>query len=199
MKPEVLTVGPLGTNCYLVRQPDREDCVVIDPGYQPQDILLVARRLGRSITAILLTHGHFDHVTAVKELAAAADCAVYISEKDLSLPRYLTGGRLYYTHLYRPGETLELGGMEFQILETPGHTAGSVCILTGDSLFSGDTLFAGSCGRTDLPGGSPRDLRASLRRLAGLPGDYAVYPGHGDATTLEKERRENPYMRSEWN
>ena len=145
--------------------------------------------------AILLTHGHFDHVGAVKELAAETQCQVYICTEELSMPPMLTAGQLYYTNTYTEGSRITLAGLDITVLHTPGHTPGSVCLLTGNTLFSGDTLFAGSCGRTDLPGGSWSDILKSLRRLAALEGNYWVYPGHAESTTLAQEKRYNPYLR----
>ena len=166
-----LTLGAYQTNCYILHQEDSSSCVVIDPGYTPEVILdfLVSR--GLSLEAILLTHGHFDHVGAVRELAAETGCRVYLNTEELSMPPRLTAGPLYYTDAYSEGDSL--------------------C----NYLFSGDTLFSGSCGRTDLPGGSKRDIRNSLHRLAELPQDYSVHPGHGESTTLAWEKQYNPYMR----
>ena len=189
-----LTLGAYQTNCYILHQEDSSSCVVIDPGYTPEVILdfLVSR--GLSLEAILLTHGHFDHVGAVRELAAETGCRVYLNTEDLSMPPQLTAGPLYYTDAYSEGDSLCPAGIPFRVLSTPGHTAGSVCLITGNYLFSGDTLFSGSCGRTDLPGGSKRAIRNSLRRLAELPQDYSVHPGHGESTTLAWEKQYNPYM-----
>ena len=110
-------------------------------------------------------------------------------------PARASDGRLYYTDTYADGDTVEVGSLRFTVLETPGHTPGSVCLLCENVLFSGDTLFAGSCGRVDLAGGVPAQMGASLKRLAELPGNYAVLPGHGPATTLDAERADNPYLR----
>ncbi len=192
MEYRTLPLGAYQTNCYLAWG-EGSGCVVIDPGYEPDVILEAAQSLGRTVDAILLTHGHFDHVGAVRELVAQTGCRVYLHEKDLSMPPQLTAGKLYYTHLYS-GPVHE-AGLTLQVLHTPGHTPGSVCLLCGDVMFSGDTLFEGSCGRTDLPGGSWETICASLRALAALPGDYTVCPGHGPATTLKEERKWNPYMR----
>ena len=111
------------------------------------------------------------------------------------MPPQMTAGPLYYTATYGEGDFVELAGLSFKVLHTPGHTPGSVCLTCENAMFSGDTLFWGSCGRTDLPGGSWHTLRASLKRLADLSGDYDVYPGHGDSTKLSFERKMNPYMR----
>ena len=191
---ETYPLGSYQTNCYIVYEDDNPDCIVIDPGYEPETILLELKRLKKNLAAILLTHGHFDHVGAVKILAADTDCRVYIHENDLSLPISFTAGPLYYTHCYGEGDLLNLAGLSLQVLHTPGHTAGSVCLILEDNLFSGDTLFRDSCGRTDLPGGNPGQIRQSLRRLAALEKDYRVLPGHGMDSTLEDERQYNPYL-----
>ena len=194
LKIRTLPLGAYQTNCYLAWDESSDTCVVIDPGYEPERVLLEAKRLGKKIAAILLTHGHFDHVGAVRDIAADTDCDVYLCEADLSMPAQMTAGPLYYTKLCAEGDRLELAGLSFKVLHTPGHTPGSVCYLCENAIFSGDTLFWGSCGRTDLPGGSWSTIRTSLLRLKDLKGDYEVYPGHGDATTLNFERKYNPYM-----
>ena len=189
-----LTLGAYQTNCYILHQEDSSSCVVIDPGYTPEVILDFLASRGLSLEAILLTHGHFDHVGAVRDLAAETGCKVYLNPDDLSMPPQLTAGPLYYTDTYSEGDTISPAGIPFRVLSTPGHTPGSVCLIAENFLFSGDTLFAGSCGRTDLPGGSTRAIRESLRRLAALPQDYSVHPGHGESTTLAWEKQYNPYM-----
>ena len=191
---KMLPLGAYQTNCYLVWEETSPACVVIDPGYEPDAVLLEAKKLGKEISAILLTHGHFDHVGAVRELVAELGCPVYLHEGELSMPQQMTAGPLYYTNLYKEGDRVELAGLSFKVLHTPGHTPGSICLMCENKIFSGDTLFWGSCGRTDLPGGSWATIRVSLKRLAELSGDYDVYPGHGDATTLSFERKMNPYM-----
>lgn len=192
---DTLCLGSYATNCYIVREETSTGCVVIDPGYDPEDILSYVEGKGLSVEAILLTHGHFDHVGGVKQLAADTDCKVYLCDKELSLPSMMTGGGLYYTHTYQEGDTLPLAGLMFQVMHTPGHTPGSVCLLTEDCMFSGDTLFAGSCGRVDFPGSSVADMRSSLARLQALAADYRVYPGHSESTTLAREKAYNPYLK----
>ncbi len=192
---ETLPLGSYQTNCYIVWGEGADDCIVIDPGYEPETVLLETKRLGKTIAAILLTHGHFDHVGGVKDIAYATGCKVYLHENELSLPTGLTAGALYYTDTYDEGDVLTLGGLTIRVLHTPGHTPGCVCLAVEDTLFSGDTLFQGSCGRTDLPGGEAVRIFGSLRRLAALTGDYRVLPGHGAATTLDDERKYNPYLR----
>ena len=195
LKVHALTLGAYQTNCYIIHETDSKTCCVIDPGYEPEEVLDAADELGLTVEAILLTHGHFDHVGGVKTIAAETGCDVYICADDLSLPPMMTAGALYYTKTYGEGDTLHLAGLEISILHTPGHTPGSVCLLVNDTIFSGDTLFSGSCGRTDLPGGSWATILKSLRRLRELETNYRVCPGHGESTTLAQEKRYNPYLR----
>lgn len=192
---EILTItgGSLYTNCYMAWG-DTEGCFLVDPGFQADQILDQVRARGKKVEAILLTHGHFDHIGGVKEIAAQTGCKVYIHEADLALPSQLTMGTLPYTDHYADGDTLELAGLKVQVVHTPGHTPGGVCLLCGNAIFSGDTLFAGTCGRTDLPGGDYKIMLQSLSRLAALTEDYRVLPGHGEDSLLSYERRSNPYM-----
>ncbi len=194
MEIRTFPVGSYQTNCYIVWGDDADSCVVIDPGYEPEYLLEQVRCLGKKLQAILLTHGHFDHVGGVKALAQQTGCRVYICKEDLALKPALTAGAILYTDTYSEGDVLELAGLRFQVLHTPGHTPGSVCLVCGDTIFSGDTLFAGTCGRTDLPGGDMLQILRSLARLAQLEGDYRVLPGHGEDSTLDAERRGNPFM-----
>lgn len=194
LKIDVLSLGDYQTNCYIIRETASKTCCVIDPGYEPERILRYLDQLGLTVEAILLTHGHFDHVGGVAALAAETDCEVYICPEDLKLPPMMTNGRLFYTKTYAQGDTLHLSGLDIEVIQTPGHTPGSVCLLVEEAMFAGDTLFAGSCGRTDLPGGNMSDMRKSLSRLKLLNVNYAVYPGHGGFSTLEEEKRFNPYM-----
>ncbi len=190
-----LTLGLYQTNCYIVHKEGSKQCIVIDPGYDANTILGRAALLGLQIEAILLTHGHFDHVGAVASLAADTDCRVFLKEEELSLPAAMTAGPLFYTDLYDAEGKLTIADLDIKILHTPGHTPGSVCLMVGDAIFSGDTLFAGSMGRCDFPGSNIFDMRKSLRKLRELPGDYRVFPGHAESTTLEFERKTNPYLR----
>ena len=194
LKTYALALGAYQTNCYIIHDETSTKCCVIDPGYDADLILDKLDSLGLSLEAILLTHGHFDHVGAVKELAAETGCDVYIHSSDLTMPPMMTAGPLYYTKTYAEGSQLNLAGLEITVLHTPGHTPGSVCLLCGTSLFSGDTLFQGSCGRTDLPGGDWATILQSLKRLAGIEGNFWVFPGHGGSTTLRDEKKYNPYM-----
>ncbi|MBE6982804.1 MAG: MBL fold metallo-hydrolase [Ruminococcaceae bacterium] len=193
---EIITmpVGDYQTNCYMVWQEGREDCILIDPGYLPERILAFVRQQGKTVSAILLTHGHFDHVGGVRKIAEETGCHVYLREEEKTLPSFMTAGELYSTHGY--SDAVTVAGLTFTVLHTPGHTPGSVCLICQDAIFAGDTLFAGSCGRTDFSGSDPAKMKESLQRLYALPGDYRVFPGHGEDTTLQYEREYNPYMRA---
>lgn len=195
LKIYTFPLGAYQTNCYLFFEEGSSACCLVDPGYESDLLTRQLEDLGLSVEAVLLTHGHFDHVGGVRQIAADTGCRVYLCPADLSMPAAMTAGPLYYTHTYGEGDVLSLAGTEITVLHTPGHTPGSVCLLVGQALFSGDTLFAGSCGRTDLPGGDWDTIRRSLARLAALEGDFQVFPGHGEATTLSAEKRYNPYMR----
>ncbi|MBQ2445720.1 MAG: MBL fold metallo-hydrolase [Oscillospiraceae bacterium] len=192
MKLYTLVLGDYQVNCYLVSD-EVGRAVIIDPGYEPERILRAVKERNLEVKAIFLTHGHFDHIGAVKPLVQALQCPVYVHPKEATLPPYLTQGLLWFNEEYAEGDVVSVGDLSFRVIETPGHTNGSVCLLCEDHLFSGDTLFAGSCGRTDL-GGSMLDMLASLKKLAALEGNYRVHCGHGPETDLDTERRENPYI-----
>ena len=196
-----LPLGALQANCYLLS--DEEGATaVIDPGDEAGTILETVRAGELAVEAILLTHAHFDHILAADELRRDTGAPVYVYETDapaLADPRRsLTvlakggAGPLRADHLLKDGEELRVGRLAVSVLHTPGHTPGSCCFLCGDALFSGDTLFAGSIGRTDFPGGDDQAMAASLRMLAALEPGIRVFPGHGESTTLSKERMENP-------
>ena len=191
------------TNCYIVHDEAAKTCAVIDPGFTPEQVLEYVGKLGLTVDAILLTHGHFDHVGGVEAIVKATNCALWMRESDYTQFKNPQNVFFYPIHdcdftevrFCEEGEQIHAGGLTFTALETPGHTWGSVCYVCENAMFSGDTLFAGSCGRTDLPGGDWQTIMLSLERLAELEGDYNVYPGHGEATTLDRERNTNPYMR----
>lgn len=187
-----LPVGMLQTNCYILHKTDR--CILIDPGDEADKILAATDRLGLTVEAVLLTHGHFDHKGGVADVASRTGCPVYLCTEELSLPSMMTRGPLQYTHTYGDGDTLTLAGCTFTVKHTPGHSPGSVCLCFEDVIFSGDTLFAGSCGRTDFPGSNPADMRRSLDWFRTLEKNYTIYPGHGESTTLEEEKRYNPFL-----
>ena len=195
LKVHAMALGDYQTNCYIIHEETSKKCCILDPGYDADFILDKLDSLGLTLEAILLTHGHFDHVGAVKELAAETQCDVYIHPEDLSMPPMMTAGPLYYTKTYAEGTQLQLAGLDLGVLHTPGHTPGSVCLVCENTIFAGDTLFRGSCGRTDLPGGDWATIVKSLKRLAALEGNFWVYSGHGPTTTLRDEKKYNPYMR----
>lgn len=187
-------------NSYLVIN-DGQEGILIDCA--SSDLINKIDKLGVSVKTVLLTHGHFDHVTGCR--AFAEDYAsFYCGEKEKPLifsKEYLGifGGvkvpRFEINRELTDGDEFELCGLNIKVISTPGHTAGSVCYLIGDCLFTGDTLFRGGVGRTDLPGGNTAELLKSLKKLASLKGDYKVYCGHGEDTTLDFERLHNPYLR----
>ena len=195
LKIDMLNLGIYWVNAYIIRDEESSTCCILDPGGHPKKVLDFLEKNNLTLEAILLTHGHFDHVAAVKTLAEATGCRVYLHTADLALPEKFTAGPLYYTHSYGEGDQLRLAGLTIDVIHTPGHTPGSVCLLCEDAMFSGDTLFARSCGRTDLDGGDPEAMSASLKRLASFGKDYRVFPGHNSATTLALEKEYNPYMR----
>ena len=202
MKIQALQVGSIGTNCYILCDEAAKVCAVIDPGAEPELILSAAEKLDCTVDKILLTHGHFDHTSAVRPLLEKyPDVPVYIHEKDAADTER---GELLFRKVgpenqrfYKEGDTLPLGSLTIRVLETPGHSEGSVCLLVEGQnvLFAGDTLFRCSCGRCDFPGGDYRKMLTSLGRLASLEGNLRVLPGHDRETTLDYERRVNPYMR----
>ena len=177
-----LAVGPMQNFAYLVGAVPGAECVVVDPGWEASKILAAARNEGRHIIAVLLTHGHFDHVGAVKGLSREGDIPLFSSRGE-------------------DGASAVLAGLEFRFLHTPGHALDSQCILVEGQLFTGDTLFIDCCGRTDLAGSNPAQMHQSLRRLAVLPPQTVVWPGHdyGDrpSATLGEVLQMNPYLAAE--
>lgn len=207
MQVEHLTVGPVQTNCYLAINKETKEAIIIDPGDDADRISMRLMQLEAKPVAILLTHGHFDHAGAAKALAAQYDILVYAHEKEaetledsrMNLSGPLAGGATtYHADVFLKDEQeLTLAGLHMRVLFTPGHTPGGCCYYfpREDVLFSGDSLFCGSVGRTDFPGGSMRTLVDSVRnKLMSLPENTIVYPGHDIETTIEQERMYNPFL-----
>lgn len=198
MNIKTIPVGQLETNCYVVVNEETLACVVIDPGDESNTIMDYIESNHLSCEAIMLTHGHFDHVGAVNEILDQTGCALYINPRDEGYEVGMSGMKFKMPEggkYYDDGDVIVEAGFEFKVLATPGHTPGSVCLICGGALFTGDTLFRGSCGRADLPGGSMREEMRSLKKICALEGDYEVYPGHMDSSSLERERRFNHYCR----
>lgn len=206
----VLATGPLAENCYLLWR--EKSAWIIDPGADPEEILAELDARGLTPVSILLTHGHFDHLGALDALLKRypeLPVVLRSEEADWCFTHPINQYPPFYFHQQRPatliapGESYACGGLSARLIPTPGHTPGGQCILIEDDVpsplcFTGDTLFAGSIGRTDLPGGSFAQLNASLRTLTqALPPETTLLPGHGPASTLERELRTNPYLQPE--
>lgn len=192
---KTLTVGHLATNCYVVTDEDSLLCAVIDPGDESGTILDYLEDNKLQCKAILLTHGHFDHVGAVAAVMEETGAELYMHLNDCGeWPNKFDAPD--GTHFYDDGDSVTVGALRFGVIATPGHTPGGVTLQCGDALFTGDTLFRDTCGRTDLEGGDTQTILRSLRRIAMLPGEYDVYPGHMEPTTLDRERRFNHYVLS---
>ncbi|WP_127534721.1 MBL fold metallo-hydrolase [Paenibacillus kobensis] len=203
---ETFQLGPIQTNCYLLTDESGERGIIIDPGMNPKRLLERIQNI--HIEAIILTHAHFDHMGGVDEVRKAKGCPVYLHDLEAD---WLTNAQLNgsgrWSDVTPPlttdpaeyaldeGQTLELIGHRFSVMHTPGHSPGSVSLLCGSDLFSGDVLFRSSVGRTDLPGGRERDLYDSIRlKLFKLADDVVVYSGHGPKTTIGFEKANNPYV-----
>lgn len=200
-------VGPVMTNCYLLGDEATHEAAFIDPGEQGERLAREAHQQGWHVAAILLTHAHFDHIAGVKdllsclvELQPGEAVPVYVHPTDYpeapaSFGRGITLENVPNVRHYRDGDQVQVGKLTVTVIGTPGHTRGGVTLQVEDALFTGDTLFAGSCGRTDFATSSQEDMMASLKKLAQLDGDYRVYPGHEDTSTLDWERQHNIFVR----
>jgi hydroxyacylglutathione hydrolase len=204
LRVEQLSLGPIGTNCYVVRSDATPaEAVVVDPSGDAAELRLLLASLGAECGGILVTHGHWDHLVGVAELAEGTGARVFMSDGERSLledPNRFTPAGITlrpYTPdvLLEGGETIDAAGIAFDVLSVPGHSPAHLAYHADGSLFSGDVLFAGSVGRTDLPGADWDTLVASIRSLVDtLPLDTVVYPGHGPTTTLGDELARNPFL-----
>lgn len=206
--------GQMMNLAYLVGCRSTNECLVVDPTWDPRGLLDIAAADGMTVVGIVATHGHPDHVggpmmgydvPGVKELAQQIDGPVHVHSGDAPLLQALTGLADDRLALHEEGDVIEVGEQKLEVLHTPGHTPGHLVLVGGGHAITGDVLFVGACGRTDLPGADPRKMHESLQRLAQLPPETVVFPGHhyGDAisSTIERERKTNPYLRasgSDW-
>lgn len=207
MKTKVFQVGIIDTNCYLVTDEESGESVLIDPGAMSPRLEAALKE--HNVKYILLTHGHYDHILGVAQAKRITGADVLISGEDAPClyDDELSRAGLHFPepqeHLYADrtlsdGDVITLGNKEIKVISTPGHTVGCVCYVFGEDnlIFSGDTLFQLSIGRTDFKGGSMSQMMSSLSKLSKIQGEFAVFPGHGPATTLEFEKQNNPYMRN---
>ena len=205
MKVHAFLVGPLQTNSYLLADEATREAALLDPGMESEPVAEVLARERLTLTSIINTHGHFDHVFGNAYFKAKTGAPLLMHRADLELVKSLEEQSLYFGFRATPsplpdrfleeGDQVRVGGIQLAVLHTPGHSPGGICLVTGRTAFVGDTLFAGSIGRTDLPGGSAETLLTSIReKLLTLPDETVVYPGHGPATTIGHERRHNPFL-----
>ena len=201
MEIHELVVGPLKTNCYIVTS-DMNHAVIIDPGFDAEKIAAKIRELGATPKFMLLTHGHFDHIGAVNALKKTfpeMKSVILAEDEDICLNPGLINNEIGVVTkpdmLFADGDIVKLDDLDFKFMATPGHTIGCACIIVEDKIFTGDTLFSRGYGRTDLYGGSTRDMKMSLKKIGAIEGDYEIYPAHGPHSTLKTEKYANPYLR----
>jgi glyoxylase-like metal-dependent hydrolase (beta-lactamase superfamily II) len=197
---EAFPVGMLSTNCYVVSSQENKEAIVIDPGIDFAseakpifDFIAVARL---KVKFIVNTHGHDDHVKGDALFQGKYNVPICINPLDAHYIKSLENQKFPVNMMLDDGSLVKFGGEILKVLHTPGHTPGSICLIGSKIVFTGDTLFAGGIGRTDFPGGSIKDMRASLKKLIGLPLNLLVYPGHGEASIIVEEKRSNPFLNS---
>lgn len=201
---EAFALGYFHANCYIIADEETKECAIIDPGGTPDRVLARCNELGLNIKYILLTHGHGDHLAGVAKIKDATGAKVCMSQKDEYL---VNGGNAEIIPIFRnikpfiiekfldDGDKIRIGNIEIEVLETPGHTPGGLTFKVNDFIFTGDTLFKGSIGRTDFTMGSFEELIDSINnKILTLDDDVKVFPGHGDSTTVGEERKFNPFL-----
>lgn len=202
-----LHLGALNSNCYIA-QTAKSQCIAVDIGGNPRIVLEYLKMTKMKLTKILLTHGHFDHIDGVEQVRRETGAEVFIHEADvpkLSSEELSLRSSMYFSSddympiekytVVHDGDEIEDGAYHFRVIHTPGHSKGSVCYMTYGVLFTGDTLFCGSIGRTDFPDSDSGDMIKSLKKLYSIIGSYKIFPGHNEPTTLEYEKLSNPYLR----
>lgn len=195
MKIKRLEVPPIGTNCYILMDEATKKGAIVDPGGGAAQILKAVAEMGAQINTIFLTHSHYDHTGAVDAIRSSIpEVTVYMHQSDAMTMGGDVSPAIAGLTYYGEGDTLAVGDLTIAVMHTPGHTVGGVCLLVEDVIFTGDSIFQGTMGRCDLPGGSYSQLIASLKRLGNLEGDYRLMPGHMEETTMVRERSYNPYM-----
>lgn len=185
----------MGNFVYLVGDKKKKECAIVDPAWDVDAVLKEAEKDGMKVVAGILTHTHFDHCNGVEGLIQKTGVKVYVHENE---SKYLKGVKEHLVET-KEGSKFQIGELEMTFLHTPGHTVGAQCILVGDKIITGDTLFVGACGRSDLPGGNEKKLAQSLKRLGSLDESLQVFPGHSygeaDSSTIGNEKRTNPFMK----
>jgi len=205
MDYETIIVGPLETNCYLVSCPETMECAIIDPGAEPEAIFRLIAEKSLKPKVILNTHGHIDHIGANKDIKEKFDIPLYIHSEDSSMLKSVLQSEMGIflgakesppaDHFFEDGEEIDIGKSSLKVIHTPGHSPGSVSFLGDGFLLSGDTLFYGGVGRTDLPGGSWQELVDSIKnKILTMPEEMIVLPGHGPHTSVGQEKRSNPFI-----
>lgn len=204
MKIEQIVTGPLQSNCYIVYDEASLDAMVVDPGDEPEKIMRVIDGKGLKVNHIVCTHAHFDHIGAVAGIREKTGAKIVLHRDELEI--YKSGkdqGAFWGCNIAQPpepdlfvseGDRLSVGRLRFEVLHTPGHSPGGICLYGEGMLLSGDTVFAGAIGRTDLYGGSMEELKKSFKRIISLPPGTEILPGHGDRTTVDEEKEIAPFI-----
>jgi len=201
---KIFTVGPMEANCYILYNPDKKEGLIIDPGAEGSRLIKFIKQEKICIKYIINTHGHPDHIGANRKVKEYTNAPILIHEYDapmltrsgsvLSLIFPLESSSPAADTFVKDGDLIECAGMKLKVLHTPGHTPGGISLLLDDSIFTGDTLFSGSVGRFDLPGGSEEVLLNSIKKILSLDENLIIYPGHGPSTTVGEELRSNPFI-----